>query len=253
MKTNQILSVVALAATLASAQTTVYGPSGLNFVPSAFASGEGRWSGSAGGSTDQSPLGLIALQGDFLEGRLELGLANAWRLVEGDSVGWNPGLFPMPIVPSAKWIIDREERGRQSWGYAAGFSMPLGAWAAAGWRLRLPLASPQIHAGLGTPLNSIQAFGGLALELCDLEGRTLPVTLAVDGALAGSTGTLGQAEEAYWSAGVTTRLGRNLSFQAVHRRDRHYQTTSDDGNRDGGISLLRVLWNFGGNAQGASR
>jgi len=253
MNPNRILSAVALAAAAASAQTTVYGPSGLNFVPSAFASGDGRWSGAAGGSTDESPLGFVAVQGDFLDGRLEAGLSNAWRLVEGDSVGWNPGLLPVPIVPSVKWIIDREDRGRQSWGYAAGVSMPLGAWAAAGWRIRLPLASPQVHAGLGTPLNSIQAFGGLAVDLCDLEGATLPVTLTLDGALAGSTGTLGQAEESYWSAGVTTRLGRNLSFQAVHRRDRRYDTQSEDGNRGGGVSLLRVLWNFGANAEGASR
>lgn len=247
-----ILAVAALAAgTLA--QNTIYGPSGLNFAPSAFASQGGRWSGAAGGTTDDSPLFLGSIQGKFLDGRLEAGLSNVWRLVEGDSVGWNPGTFPIPIVPSLKWIIAREESGRQSWGYAAGLSMPLGAWSAAGWRLRLPVVSPEIHAGLGTPLNSIQAFGGVALDLCDLEGAPLPVRLAVDGGLAGSTGALGRTEEAYWSAGVSTQLGRNLSFQAVHRRDRRYDAP-EEGNRDGGVSFLRVLWNFGNiDEQGAAR
>lgn len=249
---NKTILAVATAAAGALAQNTVYGPTGLNFVPSAFASQGGRWSGAIGGTTDDSPLALGSVQGSFLEGRLEVGLSNVYRLVEGDSVGWNPGTFPIPIVPSAKWVIAREESGRQSWGYAAGVSMPIGAWAAAGWRLRLPLASPELHAGLGTPMNSIQAFGGLAVDLCDLEGAALPVRLVLDGALAGSTGALGRTEEAYWSAGVSTKLGRNLSFHAVHRRDRRYDAPAE-GNREGGVSLLRVLWNFGTAEEGASR
>ena len=149
-----------------------------------------------------------------------------------------------PVVPSVKWVLDREDHGRQSWGYSVGLSMPLGAWAAAGWRIRLPLASPEIHAGLGTPLNSIQGFGGVALDLCDLDGAVLPVRLTLDGAVAGSTGTLGSAEESYWSVGVSTQLGRNLTFQVLHRRDRAYGLVAD-GRRPDGTSFLRILWNFG--------
>jgi len=250
MKTTSTI-LLALAG-LGFAQNTVYGPSGLNFVPSAFASEGGVWSGAIGGTTDDSPLFTGSVQRRLLDDRLELGLSNAWRMVDGDSMGWHPGTYPVPVVPSARWILDREDRGRQSWGYAVGFSMPLGAWAVAGWRLRLPVASPQVHLGLGTPLNSIQAFGGMAVDLCDLEGNVLPVKLVADGALAGSTGTLGRTEEAYWSAGVATQLGRNLSFQVLHRRDRRYDAPPDR-NRDGGVSFLRVLWNFGTTHEGASR
>lgn len=236
----------------AIAQNTVYGPTGLNFAPSAFASEGGRWSGSVGGTTDDAPLFVSSVQGRFLDDRLEVGLSSTVWLVEGDSMGWKPMTTYAPVVPSAKLVLDRETRGRQSWGYSIGISMPLGAWAAAGWRLRLPIASPEIHVGLGTPLNSIQGFGGLALDLCDLEGRALPVRLTVDGGVAGSTGTLGSAEEGYWSVGVSTRLGRNLTFQALHRRDRAY-AASDDGNRPDGTSFLRILWNFGSASSEVSR
>ena len=250
MKT--FIATLIVAASAGFCQSTVYGPSGLNFTPSAFAGDGGRWSGSVGGTTDDSPLFLASIQGRFLDDRLEVSASNAWRMVEGDSVGWNPGTVVAPVIPSAKWILDREDRGRQSWGYSAGLSMPLGAWVAAGWRLRLPIASPEFDAGLGTPLNSIQAFGGMAVDLCDLEGTVLPVRLTADGALSGSTGALGRTEEAYWSVGVTTHLGRNLSFQVVHRRDRTYNSPAE-GNRAEGVSLLRVLWNFGTTTEGASR
>lgn len=249
---NKIIGMVLGCAAGAFAQSSIYGPSGLDFVPSAFASEGGRWSGSIGGTTDEDPLWISSVQGRFLDDRLEVGLASTLWLVEGDSMGWNPKTTLAPIVPSAKWVLDREDRGRQSWGYSVGLSMPLGAWAAVGWKLRLPVLSPELHAGLGTPLNTIQAFGGVALELCDLEGNALPVKLMADGALAGSTGTLGRAEEAYWSVGVSTALGRNVSFQVVHRRDRMYDAP-EDGNRPGGVSMLRVLWNFGSTSEGVVR
>ncbi|MCB9497276.1 MAG: hypothetical protein H6686_10375 [Fibrobacteria bacterium] len=247
---SRIASLLVIAASV-GAQSTVYGPSGLNFVPSAFGGEGGEWSGSVGGSTDDSPLPFLTAQTRILEDQVEISLSNTWRLVEGDSVGWNPGSLPVPLVPSVKWVIDRQADGRMAWGYSAGVSMPLGAWVAAGWSIRLPLATPQVHAGLGTPLNSIGAFGGLAFDLCDLEGVPLPVRVVVDGGLSGSTGTLGRSEEGFWSAGVSTTLGRNLSFQAVHRRDRSYAVTAR--NRSGGISLLRILWNFGGAQGGVAR
>lgn len=235
---------LAALAGIASAQSTIYGPSGLNFAPSAFASEGGRWSGSLGGSTEESPFPVTTAQGRFLGGRLEAGLASTVRLVEGDTAAWEPTTTYMPLVPSAKWILDREDRGRQSWGYAAGLSMPLGAWVAAGWRLRLPLLSPEAQVGLGTPLNSIQGFGGIAVDLCDLQGRALPIRLTLDGAVSGSTGTLGSVEEAYWSAGVTTKIGRNLAFQTLYRRDRAYDDSDGDAG-ERGTSFLRILWNFG--------
>jgi hypothetical protein len=242
MKTTS--SILLALSAVAFAQNTIYGPTGLNFVPSAFASEGGRWSGSLGGTTDDDPLWVSSLQGRFLEDRLEIGLSSTAWLVEGDSMGWKPRTTEVPLVPSARWILDRENRGIQSWGYAVGVSMPLGAWAAAGWRIRLPVVSPELHAGFGTPLNSIQGFGGVAVDLCDLEGNPLPLRLTLDGAISGSTGTLGSTEEAYWSAGVSTRLGRNLTFQTIHRRDRSY-AAPDKGRRPGGTSFLRILWNFG--------
>lgn len=244
--------ILLAASASAFSQNSVYGPTGLNFVPSAFASEGGRWSASLGGTTDDDPLWISTVQGRFFDDRLEVSLASTAWLVEGDSMGWHPLTTYAPIVPSAKWVLDREDRGRQSWGYSVGLSMPLGAWAAAGWRIRLPIASPEIHVGFGTPLNSIQGFGGVAIDLCGLDGTVLPVRLTVDGAMVGSTGTLGRAEEAYWSAGVSTRLGRNLTFQVLHRRDRAYDSPVD-GKRPDGTSFLRILWNFGSASEGASR
>jgi len=231
-----------LLAGCAACQTTVYGTGGLNFVPGGLSRPGGDWGGSIGATTEKSPLQEASLNGRFLDDRLEVTLSNLYHLVESDSGGWNPGrLGPIPFIPSARWILDREDRGRQTWGYSAGFSMPYGAFAAAGWTAHLPWISPEIDLGLGTQLRTVSAFGGAALDICDGDGRILPLRLTADASASGATETLGSSDEAFFSVGVSTRLGRNLTFQVLHRWDRHY-TAPVENNREGGVSFLRLLW-----------
>ena len=240
MKTTIILT--ALLAGLSSAQTTFYGVGGIDFVPGGLSRPGGDWGGSVGATTERSPLQEASVYTKFFDSRLEVSVSNVYRLVESDSAGWNPGrLGPIPFIPSARWILDQEDRGVQTWGFAAGISMPYGAFAAAGWRARLPLLSPEVDLGLGTQLRTISAFGGGALDVCDLEGNVLPLRLTADASISGATQTLGNADEAFFSVGVSTRLGRNLTFEVLHRRDRRY-SAPDDRRRDDGVSFLRILW-----------
>ena len=240
----RIASILFLGAGLAAAQTTVYGVGGLNFVPGGLFSAGGDVGGSLGGTTEKSPLWQVSLYGRFFDQRLEVSGSNLWRLVESDSVGWNPGTVSVvPIVPSLRWILDQETRGVHTWGYAAGFSMPYGAFASAGWKGRLPWLSPEADLGLGTRLSTISAFGGVALDVCDGSGEVLPLRLTADVSISGATQTLGRPDEAFWSLGVSTRLGRNLTFEVVHRRDRTYASPPEN-RRDGGVSFLRILWSI---------
>lgn len=238
---NSVLTALILAG-VASAQTTFYGLGGVDFVPGGLSRTGGDWGGSVGATTERSPLQEASLYGKFLDDRLEVSVSNIYRLVESDSAGWNPGrLGPVPFIPSIRWILDQEDRGAQTWGFAAGLSMPYGAFASAGWRARLPLLSPEIDLGLGTQLRTISAFAGAALDVCDLDGAPLPLRLTSDASISGATQTLGNADEAFFSVGVSTRLGRNLTFEVLHRRDRRY-SAPDDRRRDDGVSFLRILW-----------
>jgi hypothetical protein len=240
----RIAKILFLGAGLAAAQTTVYGVGGLNFVPGGLSEEGGRFGGTLGGTTQDSPLWEVSLHGKFLDDRLEVSVSNLWRLVASDSSGWKPGKTSVfPVVPSARWILDQEVRGIQTWGYSAGFSMPYGAFASAGWRLRLPWLSPEIDMGLGTPLRTVSVFGGLALDVCDGSARVLPLRLSADASLSGATQTLGRPDEAFWSVGVSTRLGRNLTFEVVHRRDRTYTAPAPD-RRPDGVSFLRLSWSI---------
>jgi hypothetical protein len=233
------------AAMPALAQTSFYGTGGMNFVPGASVGSTMKYGGTFSSTLQEDPLRNITLSGNWLDRRLEVSLGgNAW-LVKSDSVGWNPAQLPVPLVPSVKYVLDRDSLGRQSWAIAAGFSLPYGAYGAMEWRLGAPLVSPTAEVGLATPVRTVYAFAGLRLDLCDLEGRRTPVSLMADGALAGSTTTLGSAEESFWSLGVATQLGQNLSVQAVHRRDAGYAADAQHQNRQG-RSMLRLVWNFDG-------
>lgn len=229
----------------ALAQTSFYGTGGMNFVPGASVGSSMRYGGTFSSTLQEDPLRNITLAGNWFDGRLEVALGSTAWLVKSDSVGWKPAQLPLPLVPSVKYVLDRDSVGRQSWSIATGFSLPYGAYGAVEWRLASPLVSPTAVVGLATPVRTAYAFAGLRLDLCDADGRSSPVSLMADGALAGSTTTLGSAEESFWSLGVATRLGRNLSVQAVHRRDAGYAADAQHQNKQG-RSLLRLVWNFDG-------
>jgi len=240
----RIAKILFLGAGLAAAQTTVYGVGGLNFVPGGLSDESGALGGTLGGTTQKSPLWEVSIHGRFLDNRLEISGSNLWRLVASDSSGWKPGKVSVaPIIPSLRWTLDQEVRGIQTWGYSVGVSMPYGAFAAAGWRLKLPWLSPEVDLGLGTPLRTVSAFGGAALDLCDGSGERLPLRLSADASISGATQTLGRPDEGFWSVGISTRLGRNLTFEVVHRRDRTYTATDPD-RRPDGVSFLRLLWSI---------
>jgi hypothetical protein len=230
---------------LTVAQTTLYGTSGSNFTPNGFTAEGGRWGVSLSGSPGSQDLYLSG-RGLFLDRRLEVSVSNLYGLVEADTLGFrSQNTSVVPIVPSIKWQLDQDSAGRQTWGYSAGLSLPLGAYGTVGWKMRLPILSPELHVGLGFPIRSLHAFGGLALQVCDLDGQKLPVRLQLDGNFAASTGTLGHPEEGYLAAGVATSLGRNLTVLVSHRRDRHYDAPADRQNTQG-TSWLRLLWTFDG-------
>jgi len=238
---------------LASAQANLYGAGGLNYVPGASLANPTGYSVSFASGLSSDPLRMSSVSNSWLDGRLEVSLSNTAWLVHDDSTGWKPKQAALaPVIPSAKFVLDRDSSGRQAWGLAVGLGLPYGAWGAAEWRLHLPVVSPTVVAGLGTPVRTAYAFGGLRLDLCDLEARRLPVSLTLDGAMAGSTTTLGRAEESFVALGVSTRIGRNLSVQAIHRRDGRYEAGPDRQNVDG-TSLLQLTWNFDGVKAPATR
>ncbi|MEN9355400.1 MAG: hypothetical protein RL318_2725 [Fibrobacterota bacterium] len=243
---RQLLLFVCGLGAVAAAQTNLYGAGGLNYVPGAMPANSSGFGVSFASGVSSDPLRMSAVSSTWLDGRLEVSLSNTAWLVHDDSTGWNPKQTSLaPVVPGLKLVLDGDSSGKQAWGLAVGFGMPYGVWGAAEWRLHLPVLSPTVVAGLGTPVRTAYAFGGLRLDLCDLDARRLPVSLTLDGAMAGSTTTLGRAEESFVSVGVATRIGRNLAVQVTHRRDARYEAPSNRQNT-GGTSLLQLVWNFQG-------
>lgn len=243
---ERLLPLLCLSALPAAAQTTVFGTGGLNYVPGAHTASREGFALSLASDVTKDPLRMTSVTSSWLDGRLEVSLSNTAWLVHDDSTGWKPlQTLAVPVIPSAKVILDGDSSGRQAWGLAAGLGLPWGLWGAAEWRLHLPLVSPTVVAGLGTPVRTVYAFGGVRLDLCDLQGRALPVSLVADGAMAGSTSVLGRSEEAFGSVGVDTRIGRNLVVQVTHRRDVRYRV-ADSRQNTRGTSLLQLTWNFAG-------
>jgi hypothetical protein len=243
---NRTTFLLAALPALACAQADLYGSGGLNYVPGAsLADPVGTTLGFASG-TGSDPLRMSSVATSWLGGRLEVSLSNTAWLVHDDSTGWKPEQTSvLPVIPAAKFLLDADSSGTQAWGLAAGFSMPYGAYGAGEWRLHVPWISPTVVAGLGTPVRTAYVFGGFRLDLCDGQSRRLPVSLTADGAMAGSTTTLGRAEEGFASLGVETRIGRNLAVDVTYRRDAEYRAPA--GNQDTkGTSLLRLVWNFDG-------
>lgn len=243
---KRLLATVFVMVVAANAETSVYGATGLQFVPSGDVAEAQRFGFSLGGSMDGDPSWHTALRSTWLDDRLEVALSNTWAFVENDSNGFcarTASVFP--IVPSLKYVLDHDETRWQAWSYAVGFSMPYGAYGAVTWRLKLPVLSPSLTAGMGTPIKTYHVFGGAKLDLCDLDGNRLPVAILSDAAYGGSTRTLGESAEAFWSLGVSTDIGRNLTFRVFHRRDRGYAAPDARQNR-GGKSYLQLSWNFDG-------
>lgn len=244
MKT--INAILAMTAAAAVAETTIYGATGLQFVPTGGIAETQGMGMSVAGSLDSDPSTHVALRSAWLDNRLEVALSNTWTLVASDSNGFrarNTGVFP--VVPSLKYVLDHNGNDWQDWSYAIGLSMPYGAYGAVTWRLNLPVLSPSLTAGMGTPVKTFHVFGGAQLDLCDLDRKRLPVSILADAAYGGSTKTIGESAEAFWSLGVSTRIGRNLTFRTFHRRDRGYAAPANRQNRDG-TSYLQLAWNFDG-------
>lgn len=241
---KRLFRILPLCAICVGAETTIYGATGLQFVPTGELA-EARATGiGVGASMDDDPGWHSSLRTTWMDGRLELALANTWSMVESDSNGFSPSNLPVPIVPSLKYVLDHDNTTWQAWSYAAGFAMPYGAYGAVTWKLKLPLLSPSVTAGMGTPIKTFHAFGGIQVDLCDIDGNRLPLSILLDGSYAGSTKVLGESAEAFWSLGVSTDVGRNLTFQIFHRRDRHYEAPADKQNT--GRSFLQLSWNFDG-------
>lgn len=243
---KRLLTMLSFAVVAANAETSVYGATGLQFVPSGDIAEDRRFGFSMGGSLEDDPSRHASLRGSWLDDRLEVALSNTWMFVESDSNGFRPRTSSVfPLVPSVKYVLDHDRSLRQSWSYAVGFSMPYGVYGAVTWRLGLPVLSPSLTAGMGTPIKTFHAFGGAKLDLCDLDGNRLGVSLLSDAAYGGSTRTLGESSEAFWSLGVATDIGRNMTFRVFHRRDRDYAAGADRQNREG-RSYLQLSWNFDG-------
>lgn len=242
---KRILPILVASALAANAEITVYGVTGLQFVPTGDIAEDCRFGGALTATMDNDPSWHTALRGSWLDQRLELALSNTWALVESDSSGFRAKTTQgVPVIPSLKYVLDHDQTDWQSWSYAVGFSMPYGAYGAVTWRLKLPVLSPSVTAGMGTPIKTFHAFGGLRLDLCDLDRNRLPVALLADASYGGSTRTLGESAEAFWSLGVSTDVGRNLTFRVFHRQDRHYDAPSD--HQNAGTSYLQLAWNFDG-------
>ncbi len=242
---KHIFSILAACALAAHAEITVYGVTGLQYVPTGDIAEEHRFGGALTATMDNDPSWHTALRSAWLDQRLEIALSNTWALVESDSVGFGAKTTSsFPVVPSLKFVLDHDQTTWQAWSYAVGFSMPYGAYGAVTWRLKLPVLSPSVTVGMGTPIKTFHAFGGLKLDLCDLDRNRLPVSLIGDASYGGSTRTLGESAEAFWSLGVSTDVGRNLTFRVFHRVDRHYDAPFD--HQNSGTSYLQLAWNFDG-------
>jgi len=243
---KHLIAILAASAAATFAETTLYGATGLQFVPTGEIAESQAMGLSVAGSLDSDPSSHVALRTSWLDNRLEVALSNTWTLVASDSNGFrarNTGAFP--VVPSLKYVLDHNGNDWQDWSYAVGLSMPYGVYGAVTWRLKIPVLSPSLTAGMGTPVKTFHVFGGAQLDLCDLDGNRLPVSVISDAAYGGSTKTIGESAEAFWSLGVSTHIGRNLTFRVFHRRDRGYAAPEDRQNTKG-TSYLQLAWNFDG-------
>jgi len=241
-----LTAILAASAATVFAETTLYGATGLQFVPTGEIAESQGLGLSVAGSLDSDPSSHVALRSTWLDNRLEVALSNTWTLVASDSNGFRARTTGvLPVVPSLKYVLDHNGNDWQDWSYAVGVSMPYGAYGAVTWRLKTPVVSPSITAGMGTPVKTFHVFGGAQLDLCDLDGNRLPVSVILDAAYGGSTKTIGESAEAFWALGVSTRIGRNLTFRVFHRRDRSYAAGADRQNTEG-TSYLQLAWNFDG-------
>ena len=76
----------------------------------------------------QAPLRMPPAPSPWPDARLEVSLSNTAWLVHDDSTGWKPlQTLAVPVIPSAKVILDGDSSGRQAWGLAAGLGLPWGS------------------------------------------------------------------------------------------------------------------------------
>jgi hypothetical protein len=237
MKYRLYLLMLTVALDLAYSDMTRYGFSGINYVPSEEKSFGPDFATGYFFRVKNQPEEVIYPNGlcllfSLTSLPLEIGFSNTYSLASGGNKG---GFSPqtghpfIPIIPSVKYALGEAPTPWGQWRLAAGFAMPYGAYAVAGFKSKLPYLQPHFTAGLSSRYNAYHVFGGLELFLTDLDKKPLPLYFTSDFALGNSLEQLNQVEESFLSLGARLNAGQHLQLGMIYRVDGRYPNLQNNG------------------------
>lgn len=208
---------------------SLFGPSGLSFIPTAaiIPGGATAWGYSSRPATragvDLFPYSLRLGQ-TFMRGRLEVAFTNTYHYASRRK-GVDVRRSLIPIIPSMKYQLVAKDSASNFTAVAFGIVAPYGVYYAYDRDLQRRRLNATVHLGIATKLTTYHAFLGATLRFGRRgPGVSLPAPfrLLLEGSWAGSLQSLDKMEESFMAATLIYQWTKQLTLETFARYDAPY-------------------------------